>query len=407
MIIEFYKIKDCKILNVADAYQNEPAYGIPSFSFSNSYNTYNGAPIYGDNIEVDTINTFDKTKKYDYLFFDGYDMLGKLDIRNIFVDTIVFSHSGEFITPDELIAKNNELKLLNITYNRKIALSPIEEYKFETYGWEMFVSPFAGLRFFQHATNHAAISHIYLTETLYGLPFSNDKKEKLFSCLVGTGRKDRKIFIDELKKSKVVERGFTAWGDNKVFDSKYTRKDCIGLNPDRFKIQPELAKNSYIEIQCETAPYDNSTFVTEKAAKPFLGLQFPIFFAQMEYIQYFRDWGFDMFDDIIDHSYDLIPIGSYENYINEDNPSVKRQLIKKSKLVVNTLERLSKLDIHKTYIECKERLLNNQRRLYELVHIDNNRHQELIEFVFGNIYSSKSLDIIKIKQIKEQIYKKK
>ena len=82
MIVTFYKVKDCKILNVADAYQNEEVkHGIPSFSFIDSINDYNGTPIYGNKIEVDTIATFDKNKKYDYLIFDGYNTLDKLDIK--------------------------------------------------------------------------------------------------------------------------------------------------------------------------------------------------------------------------------------------------------------------------------------------------------------------------------------
>ena len=385
MILTFYKVKDCKILNIADAYQDKPKHGIPSFSFIDSYNTYNGTPIYGDNIEVDTIATFDKNKKYDYLIFDGYDTLDNLDIKNIYIDTIILSHSGEFIEPFELKEKNQKLKSLNITCKRKIVLSPIEEYKHETLGWEMFLSPFAGLRFFQHYTNHASINPIYERETLLGLEWTDDKKEKLFSCLVGEGRPDRKIFTNELKKSEVENRGYTTWNGRKTFDSKYTDIDIHGKNPDRFKIQPELAKNSYIEIQCETLPIDKSTFITEKAAKPFLGLQFPIFFAQPNYIQYLRDWGFDMFDDIIDHSYDKIPT------MREKSDSGK-SFLKKSKLIVKEIEKLSKLDIHKLYLECKDRFLNNQKRLFELVHIDNNRHEEMAKFVFGNVYECKEIE---------------
>ena len=145
-----------------------------------------------------------------------------IDIKNIYIDTIILSHSGEFIEPFELKEKNQKLKSLNITCKRKIVLSPIEEYKHETLGWEMFLSPFAGLRFFQHYTNHASITPIYERETLLGLEWTDDKKEKLFSCLVGEGRPDRKIFTNELKKSEVENRGYTTWNGGKTFDSKYT-----------------------------------------------------------------------------------------------------------------------------------------------------------------------------------------
>lgn len=393
MILEFYKIKDCKILNVATAYQTTIKMGIPSFSLPQSSNDYNGTPIYGDNIEIDKISTFDKIKKYDYLFFDGYDDIENSlkKLKNIFVDTIVLSHSGEFMHTWELEKINQSLDLLNINYNRKIVLSPLEEYKEKAVGWEMFLYPFAGLRFFQHFANNTANSDIYERETILGLEWSDTKKQKLFSCLVGEGRPARKVFVRELKKSEIANKGYTTWGDNKMLDSKHQYSD-------RFKIQPEIAKDSYIEIQLESVITDESTFITEKAAKPFLGLQFPIFYAHIGYIQYFREWGFDMFDDIIDHSYDSIPIGKLENdYGFRDGVNWssygRSQCTKKSKMIIKELEKLSKLDIHQTYIECKDRLLNNQQRLFELVHEDNDRHQEMAKFVFGDIYGSKEINL--------------
>ena len=57
-----------------------------------------------------------------------------------------------------------------------------------------------------------------------------------------------------------------------------------------------------------------------------------------------------MFDDIIDHSYDTIPT------MREKSDSGK-SFLKKSKLIVKEIEKLSKLDIHKLYLECKDRFL--------------------------------------------------
>jgi hypothetical protein len=45
-------------------------------------------------------------------------------------------------------------------------------------------------------------------------------------------------------------------------------------------------------------------FFTEKSAKPFSMLQLPLFIAPPGYVNQLRKLGFDMFDDIINHSYD-------------------------------------------------------------------------------------------------------
>jgi len=45
-------------------------------------------------------------------------------------------------------------------------------------------------------------------------------------------------------------------------------------------------------------------FFTEKSAKPFLLSQMPLFIAAPGYVNRLRKLGFDLFDDIIDHSYD-------------------------------------------------------------------------------------------------------
>lgn len=47
-------------------------------------------------------------------------------------------------------------------------------------------------------------------------------------------------------------------------------------------------------------------FYTEKTDKCFLQGQIPIFIAKKGYVLTLKNWGFDLFDDIIDHTYDTI-----------------------------------------------------------------------------------------------------
>ena len=67
-------------------------------------------------------------------------------------------------------------------------------------------------------------------------------------------------------------------------------------------------------------------FFTEKSAKPFLMSQLPLFIAAPGYVHQLRNIGFDVFDDIINHSYDC-----------EDN------IFKRCDMVFAELERLIKL----------------------------------------------------------------
>lgn len=72
----------------------------------------------------------------------------------------------------------------------------------------------------------------------------------------------------------------------------------------------------------------NVQFVTEKATKPFIWGQVPIYNMMAGSIQHIRELGFDVFDDIIDHSYD-----------NEPDPN------RRIKLVIDQLEKICKLTL--------------------------------------------------------------
>jgi len=66
-------------------------------------------------------------------------------------------------------------------------------------------------------------------------------------------------------------------------------------------------ENSYVNIVTESS-YINSEFIvhiTEKSFRPFYHYQLPIFVASHHHIKHLKEtYGFDMFDDIINHSYD-------------------------------------------------------------------------------------------------------
>ena len=67
-----------------------------------------------------------------------------------------------------------------------------------------------------------------------------------------------------------------------------------------------LYSDSRIEIVNETAFFAKGIFVTEKFLNSVYGYNLPIVLSTPGTVDYLRQHGFDMFDDVIDHSYDSI-----------------------------------------------------------------------------------------------------
>ena len=64
-------------------------------------------------------------------------------------------------------------------------------------------------------------------------------------------------------------------------------------------------ENSYVNIVTESNFLVNEIHHTEKSIKPFYFYQFPIYLASYNHVKELKErFGFDMFDDVIDHSYD-------------------------------------------------------------------------------------------------------
>ena len=64
--------------------------------------------------------------------------------------------------------------------------------------------------------------------------------------------------------------------------------------------------NCYVNIITETNFYLSEIHASEKSFRAFYFMQLPIFVATHGHVEYLRkQFGFDMFDDLIDHSYDL------------------------------------------------------------------------------------------------------
>lgn len=68
----------------------------------------------------------------------------------------------------------------------------------------------------------------------------------------------------------------------------------------------DIYVNTAVEIVLETTFYNKGIFVTEKYLNSVYGYNFPILIANCGTVEYLQNQGFDLFTDIVDHSYDKI-----------------------------------------------------------------------------------------------------
>jgi hypothetical protein len=177
--------------------------------------------------------------------------------------------------------------------------------------------------------------------------FFKPNKEFLFSCYNRMFKKHRIETLSFLEKYNILEN--TDWSNlNKQWlrdvglIQKKSIPNKIGVKYSKYEIDkiyllkvgqhdfgniltPECYLNCYINIITETLFYSSEIHITEKSFRSFYFMQLPIFIATHNHVKYLRkQFGFDMFDDVIDHSYDL------------ENDDEKRMV-----LVLNEIKRLN------------------------------------------------------------------
>jgi hypothetical protein len=109
-------------------------------------------------------------------------------------------------------------------------------------------------------------------------------------------------FTEENKK--LFEPGF-ARIKSQTFNTDYRTINFVQhKNFDTF-LRP-LYQDSFVEIVAETCYAEPSFMLTEKILNPIYGCNFPIILSSVGIVSHLEQLGFDMFRDVIDHSYDQI-----------------------------------------------------------------------------------------------------
>lgn len=373
-------------------------------------NFVNNKNIYYAETESELIKF--KSFAFGHIFIHGFDLrefnISLLKSYDINYQTICIDLLGEGYDIDTLLFSKREdleksgadIKIL-IPFNHYNNLEEIYK-KFHFFKYDL-----GGPRIFCSRFNRTMI-HQYqdLNKVCVGLKWRDTKKEKLFMCLNNEPRLHRVKMVDSLINNNLLNIGYVTFKSNQnVFEyfnissnksitysiPQITLDEGLFSN-NLFGLHPLISSNAYVDVVTESR-HDLLPFKTEKCVKPFYNLQFPIILGHHGIVDDLRKMDFDMFDDIIDHSYDLIEPLSNRGQEGTD-------LSKKVSIISEQIIKLSKIDIHSLYLKNKERFIYNQENLFNKTIIENYIHRDLGKFIFG--------DVIKVyeanKDLIEKIY---
>ena len=169
-------------------------------------------------------------------------------------------------------------------------------------------------------------------------------------------------FTNEQQDIKtIISNGFTLLKNAEL--SLNDNEDIYGKVPNdnvtNFKnVLSEYYKNTFVEIISETSYTEKAYLLTEKTLNSIYGCNFPILLCGQGSVKFLRGMGLDMFDDIVNHSYDSIenPIDRLYRAITDNlelltNGEKTKQLWKDNQHRFLANINFAKNDIYKYYAD--------------------------------------------------------
>jgi hypothetical protein len=188
-----------------------------------------------------------------------------------------------------------------------------------------------------------------LISILYGLDL---EKKGMISCMFQ--KKLKNIFKetgwqfreDQQDIQNTIEIGFKKFKKSKLLinDDENIYGNSPNDNVTNFKDSlSSYYKKTFVELIGETSYTEPAFNLTEKTLNSIYASNFPIWISSKGTVKFVREMGIDVFDDIIDHSYDLIenPIDRMFKAIN-DNKCLLTDIDKTKQLWLDSKDRFLK-----------------------------------------------------------------
>jgi len=121
-------------------------------------------------------------------------------------------------------------------------------------------------------------------------------------CLNGKPRNFRKLTYNYI--NEVNTNSFTTIGSNTYTPAPYSKYDFD--NADNFIKLLDVYRSANVNVINETLYRESHGIISEKTLLSFAGLQLPIVIGHKGIVDQLRNSGFDVFDDVLDNSYDTM-----------------------------------------------------------------------------------------------------
>ena len=126
-------------------------------------------------------------------------------------------------------------------------------------------------------------------------------------CLNGYPRKHRKLVYEYLDKIQCTSFLSISTSNSSPFLHEFQYSNYDFDNTQNFINIKDVYKNTVINVVTETMYYEEYGIITEKTLQAFGAMQLPIIIGYKDIISDIKKHGFDVFDDILDNSYDNLP----------------------------------------------------------------------------------------------------
>lgn len=145
-------------------------------------------------------------------------------------------------------------------------------------------------------------------------------KKSTYNFSINKARDNRSHLLKTLSKKKYYSSTYSLcwhqgigdfkpryWGDSIPDGQRFIKNNTNENNKNSYVYNAFLRKHvfepSYISIITEPEWYEPNTFITEKTLFAFEAQTIPIWYGGYNIPHHLKDIGFDVFDDIVDHSY--------------------------------------------------------------------------------------------------------